>query len=78
MNLPVFLCDEVVPVIRVLILNPGSNAYARKRIVDNFAFKHYGNLLNLLKLYRSNHMLPISIIHIPLLEVHEGEKWQTD
>ena len=31
MSLPMFLCDEVVPVIRVLVRNTGSNAHARRK-----------------------------------------------
>ena len=56
MSLTVFLYDEVVPVIRVLVLNISPMHMLGKRIVDCFTFKYYGNLLNLLKLYRSNHM----------------------
>ena len=56
MSLLVLLCNEVAPVVRLLVPNTGSNACARKRIVDCFAFKYYGILFNLLKLYRSKHM----------------------
>ena len=31
MSLPIFICDEVVPVIKVMALNTGSNASAWKK-----------------------------------------------
>ena len=49
-----FLCDEGSPVIRVLVPTAGSNSSAR--IVDRFAFKYYGKVLNLLNVYRSKHI----------------------
>ena len=41
-----FLCNEVVPVIRVLVLNTRFNSNARKMIVDLLALKYYGDILN--------------------------------
>ena len=38
-----FLCDEVIPIIRVLVLNRGSNN-AKKMIIDNLALKDYSSM----------------------------------
>ena len=46
MSLLGFLCNEVLSVIRLRVLNTGSNTTARKRIVDRLAIKFYGNLLS--------------------------------
>ena len=49
MSLLLFLCNGVVPVISVLVLNIRSNSSARKRIVDHLAFSYYCNILKHLK-----------------------------
>ena len=54
MGLPMFLCDEGGPVIRVLVLTAGFNASAR--IVNGFAFKYFGNVHNLINVYSSKRM----------------------
>ena len=51
------LCKEVVPVIKVLVLNTRPNSSEIKRIVDQLASKYYGNILNYpKKLCRSKHI----------------------
>ena len=52
-----FLCNEVVPVIMVLVLNTRFNSNAIKWIVEHLAFKYYGNILyHPRKLCRSKHI----------------------
>jgi len=82
MSQHVFLSKEVVPLIRVLVLNTRSNLNARKRIVDHLASKYYGNILNHpKKLCRPKH-----IYEHPHLNYAcnifggsmKGDKWQKD
>ena len=41
-----FLCDKVIPIIRVLALITESNTDAKKGIVDSLALKYCGNVFN--------------------------------
>ena len=52
-----------------------------KRIVDHFAFMCYGNVPNLLKLYRSNHMYESAHLNYACTIIGrsmKGVDWQKD
>ena len=46
LSLFLFLCDEVIPAIWVLVLNTGSKKIPGKMIVDNLALKDYDNIVS--------------------------------
>ena len=75
-----FVCDETVPGVRVLVLNTGSNAKARKMIVDCIAFKYYGSIDLATQSFVDQSMcisLPISIMYCTIYgESINGVHWQ--
>ena len=78
MSLPVFLFDELAPIIRAWLLTHGPTHMLGKRIVDCFAFKYYCNLLNL---DRSKHMYEPAHLNYACGTIWnsiKGAKWQKD
>jgi len=76
MSLLVFLCNEVVPVIMVLVHNTRSNSNARKWIVEHLAFKYYSNILNYpKKLCRSKHIYDHSHLSYGCIVFTGSMKW---
>ena len=77
------LCDEVIPVIRVLVLNTRSNSSERERIFNHLAFQYYGDILNhSMKFCRSKHIYEHSHINyawnmfgVSLKEVNWQKDW---
>ena len=50
-----FLCNKVASVIRILVLNLGSNANVRRK-KGHIAFKYYKNIFNYSRNSKAQHM----------------------
>ena len=70
-----FICDEGVLVIRVLVLNMGSNTSAKKMIIDYIAFEYYDNILNHPKFYGSKHMYVPTQVNYACFIIGGPTKW---
>ena len=82
MSLLLFLYDEVVPVIRVLVLTRGPNAIARNK--DSWPYS-----IHILWQYALNNSksfvdenscinLPMTIMHVLFWRIHERVAWEKD
>jgi len=69
MSLFEFLCDELVPVIRVLAPSTGSKTNAITRMADNLALRYNGSMINHQKfeIGKTDVNLFITIMYVQLL-----------